>query len=161
MMRLLLLLGMALALAGCQENVGAGAGAPGPSGGLEAGLRVSAVRGPVAGAALTPEGEPDRPVELGAAPASHPGQVGARSNSYYGLTTGPGAWMAALSGLHGESALFVHPDRDFSAPALCSAVSFLASTEACTVVCAGPTCSYGIRVYGFDDTPTPFLLTVQ
>jgi hypothetical protein len=161
MNRALLVLGMLLALSGCSGGEG---GAPTESASDPGWERVSPSRGVFAALTAAPpasEGDAEQPVALGAAPRTHRGQVGALGNSYYTLSTGAGAWMATLTGLQREGALFVYASPDFSRPYLCSAVSFLASSEACTVQCAPGPCSFGVRVYGFEDAGTPFLLTVE
>lgn len=156
---IMLLLGLLLALWGCEGGGTPASDGSAPGGGWETAALLPSP-GP-ANPALHGEGSAALPYDLGAAPRIYQGQVGTLGNSFYRLTTGPGVWMASLSGLEREGALFVYPEGDFGAAALCSAASFLASTEACAVECSAPACSYGVRVYAFDDGGTPFLLRIE
>ncbi len=107
------------------------------------------------------EGDPENPVELGTAPSSHRGEVGGVGNSYYAVSTGPGEWEASLAELSREGALYVYPAPEFSGPSLCSTASFETSSESCTVTCSDSSCTFGLRVYGFEFSGTGFLLNIR
>ena len=107
------------------------------------------------------EGDSENPVELGAAPSSHRGEVGGIGNSFYTVSTGPGEWETSLAELSREGALYVYRGPEFSGSSLCSTASFQTSSESCSVTCNDTSCTFGLRVYGFEFAGTGFLLNVR